>query len=361
LRIISRFVKLESFSGILLFIAAVLGLIIANSPAQFIYTKLLYQYHIYDLINNSLMVLFFLTVGLEIKREILIGELSSKKKIILPIIAAIFGMLIPAIIYIGFNISDKNLLRGWAIPAATDIAFALGALSLLGRRIPLSIKIFLTALAIFDDFGAIIIIAIFYTQTLHWIYIGLTGLILIALYFLNYCEIKKLIFYIILGILLWFSVLQSGIHPTIAGVLFAFALPKEKLTLENKLHPWMAYLILPLFAFSNMGIPLHNFNFHLLLSPLSLGIILGLFLGKQLGIFLSVWLSVRFNISHLPSHGNFKQMYGVALLCGIGFTMSLFIGSLAFQDVSLINTVRAGVLVGSVISGVFGYLFLRYL
>lgn len=361
MRAIREFVRLEAFSGILLGIAALIGLILENSPARNIYNNILYQKNMLHIINDGFMVLFFLTVGIEIKREILIGELNSVRKIMLPAIGAIFGMIIPAVIYLICNYHDRSLLRGWAIPTATDIAFALGVLNLLGKRIPFSIKIFLTALAIFDDLGAIIIIAIFYTKTLHWMYLSLSAIIFIGLCLLNYFNIKKFIFYMILGFLLWFCVLKSGIHPTIAGVLFALALPQEKLSLEKNLHPWVAYLILPLFAIANTGIPLGDFSFHLLLNPLPLGIILGLFLGKQLGVFTAVWLAVKSRLAVLPAHSNYKMIYGAALLCGIGFTMSLFIGGLAFDHAATMNTVRAGVLAGSLLSGICGYLILRWL
>jgi NhaA family Na+:H+ antiporter len=362
LRAVREFIKLEAFSGILLGIAALLGLILANSPARDFYENLLYQKNWLHFINDSLMVLFFLTIGLEIKREILIGELNSRKKIMLPAIGAIFGMILPAVIYLICNFYHRESLRGFAIPTATDIAFALGALSLLGRRIPLSLKIFLMALAIFDDFGAIIIIAIFYTHTLSWSYISLAVIIFILLCLFNKLNIiKSWVSYIILGILLWFCILKSGIHPTIAGVLFALTLPLNKLSLEKQLHPWVAYIILPLFAIANTGIPIQDFNIQRLMTPLSLGIILGLFLGKQLGVFTAVWLSVKYRWSVLPTGTNYKMIYGAALLCGIGFTMSLFIGGLAFGHSDAMDTVRAAVLAGSILSGLIGYLILRCL
>jgi len=354
-KFIQEFIQLEASGGIVLFAFAVLGLILANSPLKTFYDHLLYQGKLYAIINDGLMVLFFLVVGLEIKREILTGELNSFQKILLPAIAAFFGMLVPAVIYVAFTWHDPSLLKGWAIPCATDIAFALGVLSLLGKRIPLSLKIFLTALAIFDDIGAIIIIAIFYTHNIHTFYLLSAAGIFSILCLLNYFGVKKLFFYLLFGVALWYCILQSGVHPTIAGVLLAFTLPSDT-KLEHYLHPWTAFFILPLFALANTGIPLSSLE---IISPLTLGIVAGLFIGKQLGIFSAIWLSVKSGLTPLPSHSNYKMIYGITLLCGVGFTMSLFIGGLAFTDAETLNTVRAGVLVGSIISGVAGYLVLR--
>jgi NhaA family Na+:H+ antiporter len=359
LRAVREFIKLETFSGILLGVSALIGLIAANSPARLFYENLLYQKNWLHFINDGLMVLFFLTVGLEIKREILAGELNSRKKIMLPAIGALFGMIIPALIYLGFNFHHPAFLQGWAIPTATDIAFALGVLSLLGKRIPPSLKIFLMALAIFDDLGAIIIIAVFYTKTLSCIYLALTGMVFAGLCLVNYFSLKSWVTYVILGILLWFCIVKSGIHPTIAGVLFALTLPLNKISLEKQLHPWVAYLILPLFAFANTGIPLESFSISHLLHPLSLGIVLGLLLGKQLGVFTAVWLSVKYRLAVLPRGTDFKMIYGAALLCGIGFTMSLFIGGLAFGHAPIMDTIRAAVLAASILSGIAGYIILR--
>ena len=357
---IRQFLKLESFSGILLCATALLGLILENSPARGFYNHLLHEKHLADIINEGLMTLFFFLVGLEIKREILTGELNSTAKIILPAFAAFLGMILPAMIYVGLNYTHPTLLRGWAIPTATDIAFALAILSLLGSRIPLSLKIFLTALAIFDDLGAIVVIAIFYANYINMIYLYLSLGLFLGLLLLNYYKVYNLILYLCLGVLLWFCVLHSGIHATIAGVLVALVIPaQQQQPLEQKIHPWVAYLILPLFAFSNMAIPFDNLSWHIILTSVPLGIALGLFLGKQLGIFLAVWITVKTGFARLPAHTNWKMIYGVSLLGGIGFTMSLFIGGLAFNDNQTVELVRTGVLAGSVLSGLLGYLMLR--
>lgn len=356
---LQKFLKLESASGILLGLMSIVALILANSPANFLYQSLLSSYHFSFIINDSLMALFFFIVGLEIKREIISGELNSTKKIILPGIAAFFGMLVPALIYVLCNYAHPELLRGWAIPTATDIAFTLAVLTLLGTRIPLSIKVFLTALAIFDDLGAIIIIAIFYAHYLSLSYSLLSLAVFLSLLYLNYTNIQNSMIYLFLGILLWLCIFYSGIHPTIAGVLLAFTIPTNKIQLlEQKLHAWVAYLILPLFAFANMGIPLEKISLSLLLTSVPLGIILGLFLGKFLGIFSAVYLSVKSGFAKLPTGSNFRMLLGASFLCGIGFTMSLFIGDLAFNN-QMLDLVRAGVLTGSLLSGICGYLLLR--
>jgi Na+:H+ antiporter, NhaA family len=360
-----KFIQLESASGIILCFTGLLGLMVANSPLSHSYYLLLNQ-SLYApitfnlIINDCFMAIFFFLVGLEIKREILIGELNSTRKIMLPAIAALAGMIVPAAIYLLCNAHDRYYFRGWAIPTATDIAFALAILNLLGKRIPLSIKVFLTALAIFDDLGAIIIIAIFYTKTLAWSYLIVATIIFILLLLLPRFRIKHFAIYLLLGVMLWYAVLQSGIHPTIAGVLFAFTIPIEKKQIENQLHPWVAYFILPLFAFANTGIPINEFEWQLVISSLPLGILLGLFLGKQLGVFFSVLAAVKCRIAELPTNSNWRMIYGTALLCGIGFTMSLFIGGLAFTNINTLNLVRVGVLMGSLLSGITGYLVLRF-
>jgi NhaA family Na+:H+ antiporter len=363
---ILAFIKLESFSGIVLFFSAMVGLLLANSPCKEIYNTLLIKHHLYIIINDGLMTLFFLLVGIEIRREFVEGEINTLKKIALPLVAAFFGMVVPTAIYLLINFQHRELWQGWAIPSATDIAFALGVLTLLRKRIPLSVKSLLMMIAIFDDIGAIIIIAFYYAHQLLWIYLIPSCVLLMILKMLNYYKVEKLSVYFLLGILLWFCVLKSGIHPTITGVLLAFVLPIKKIQhCENILHPWTVYLILPLFAIANTGIPLIGGASLNLSSSLSLGIILGLFLGKQLGIFSAILCSVKLGFAKLPSHTNYRMMYGMSLLCGIGFTMSLFIGGLAFDNnlalSSLIHTIRASVVLGSLISGVMGYLFLRFL
>lgn len=357
--VLQKFLKLESASGILLGLTSLLALLCVNSPLRNLYQHLLINYNFSFIINDGLMALFFFIVGLEIKREIISGELNTPKKILLPGIAAIFGMLCPALIYILFNYHHTELLRGWAIPTATDIAFTLAVLTLLGSRIPLSIKIFLTALAIFDDLGAIVIIAAFYAETININYLLLSLAISLSLFLMNYTKVKYIPIYLFLGIFLWISVLHSGIHPTIAGVLLALSIPTEKIpNIEKNLHPWVAYLILPLFAFANMGIPLEQISFSALLTTVPLGIIVGLWLGKFLGIFSSVFIMVKLGFAKLPTDSNWRMMLGASFLCGIGFTMSLFIGDLAL-DQSMINLVRTGVLTGSILSGLCGYLILR--
>ncbi|HEV2614446.1 MAG TPA: Na+/H+ antiporter NhaA [Gammaproteobacteria bacterium] len=356
IKTIREFLKLEAASGILLAIASLLALICMNSPARNFYQDLLTQYDFTFIINDGLMAIFFFIVGLEIKREIISGELNSAKKIMLPSIAAFFGMAVPALIYVLFNYQHPALLRGWAIPTATDIAFTLAVLTLLGSRVPFSIKIFLTALAIFDDLGAIIIIAAFYAKNLQLIYLGLSGLVLASLMLLNYFRIKPISIYLLLGMVLWLCILHSGIHPAIAGVLLALTIPTEKIPeLERTLHAWVAYLILPMFAFANMGIAVEKMSFLALLTSIPLGIIFGLLIGKFLGVFSSVFIMVKSGFAQLPKDSTWKMMLGASFLCGIGFTMSLFIGDLAFNN-SVVELVRAGVLTGSILSGVIGYL-----
>jgi len=317
------------------------------------------------LINDGLMPLFFLLVGLEIKREICIGELNSAKKIALPGLAALGGILVPALIFMAFTYPNADLTRGWAIPTATDIAFALGALKLLGKKIPFSLQIFLMALAIFDDLAAIIIIAFFYTQQLHLIYLSWAALLLGGLLLLNRLRYERILLYLVLGAGLAFTIFKAGIHPTIAGVLLAFTLP---LTVENKvsplarlekgLHPWVSFLILPLFAFASTGVKLHALS-PATLGVITLGISLGLLFGKPLGILLACWLSVKARLAVLTKELNWPLLLGAALLCGIGFTMSLFIAELAFATQDFLNSARFGILLGSVFSGMLGYGWLK--
>lgn len=360
---ILSFIKLESFSGFILFFSAIVGLLLANSPYKNLYESLLNQHHLFLIVNDGLMTVFFLLVGIEIRREYIEGEINSLSKISLPFIAALFGMIVPAIIYLGVNFHHHENWPGWAIPSATDIAFALGVLTLLKNRIPLAVKSLLMLIAIFDDIGAIIIIAFYYAHQLLWSYFFISCAIVVLLKIFNNYQIEKGWVYILFGILLWFCILKSGIHPTIAGVIMAFLLPKNKIYLyESRLHPWSVYLILPLFAIANSGIPLFNGASLNIISHLSLGIILGLFIGKQLGVFFAVLFSIKLGFSKLPLQTNFRLIYGMSLLCGIGFTMSLFIGGLAFDQhlTSLTNTIRASVMLGSLISGLVGYLFLRF-
>jgi Na+:H+ antiporter, NhaA family len=361
-----EFIKVETASGIVLLVAALLALIVANSPGQHFYSLIL-NYPLAlrinalalnltgdQIINNGLMTIFFLLVSLEIKRELLSGELNSRAKALLPVIAAAGGMLIPALIYIVFNYHDPNALQGWAIPVATDIAFSLAVLRLLGSRIPSALKTFLMALAIIDDLGAIIIIAVFYTAHISLFFLALAFCCLIILILLNYFNISRFLPYGIIGILLWLCIMESGVHATIAGVILGFVAPQKKL--EHTLHPWVAYGILPLFAFANAGLVFSNINTAALLNPLTLGTAAGLFFGKPIGVFGASWLAIKNKIAALPKNIDWQQLFGVSLLCGIGFTMSLFIGNLSPADN---NLVRLGVLGGSVLSALAGYWVLK--
>ena len=313
------------------------------------------------------MAIFFFVVTLEIKREFIQGELSKPKQALLPIIGAVGGMVFPALIYIIINFETGYTLRGWAIPSATDIAFSIGVLSLLGSRVPISLKVFLTALAIIDDLGAIIIIAFFYSSEIQYYYLLLMFVSIIALIFLNKIGVKKFTPYLLIGILLWYFTHGSGIHATISGVLLACTIPHRKrekdysllLKLEHSLSPYVAYGIMPLFAFANAGVTLENVTFNTILLPVPLGIICGLFFGKQVGVFLLSYLSVKFKIAEMPSNSNWIKFYGVGILTGIGFTMSLFVGNLAFvENIQYIDGVKIGVLTGSLLSTLVGYFLL---
>ena len=373
------FFKLEAASGLVLLISAVIALIISNSDYSTLYFETLETYlfvginnfgikmSVLHWINDALMAAFFFFVTLEIKREFLQGELSNRKQALLPIIAAIGGMLVPALIYIYINFQNTVTLNGWAIPSATDIAFSLGVLSLLGSRVPLSLKVFLTALAIIDDLGAIVIIAFFYSGDLSIIYLTLLLLTFIGLLMLNKLNIKKFLPYLILGLILWFFTHESGIHATISGVLLATVIPhrkKEKdfslLTkVEHKISPYVAFGIMPLFALANAGVSLNGVNLNSLLSPVPLGILLGLFVGKQIGVFLFSIVSIKLKIAQMPNNSNWVSFYGVGILTGIGFTMSLFIGNLAFADnTQYMDGVKIGVLAGSLLSTLVGYFLL---
>ena len=373
------FFKLEAASGLVLLISAVIALIISNSNFSSLYFETLQSYlfiginniglkmSLHHWINDALMAVFFFFVTLEIKREFILGELSSPKQALLPIIAAIGGMLVPALIYIYINFGNGDTINGWAIPSATDIAFSLGVLSLLGSRVPISLKVFLTALAIIDDLGAIIIIAFFYTGDLSIQYLSLLLLTFIALLILNKSGVKKFLPYLILGLILWFFTYQSGVHATISGVLLATVIPHRKkneeyslLTkIEHNISSYVAFGIMPLFAFANAGVSLDGINLESLLSPVPLGIVLGLFVGKQIGVFLFSIISIKLKIAQMPNNANWMSFYGVGILTGIGFTMSLFIGNLAFvENIEYIDGVKIGVLAGSLLSTLIGYTLL---
>ena len=377
---IREFMRHEAASGAILVAAAALALILDNSPLAPIYDGLLGVPAAVQIgtlaiskplllwINDGLMAVFFLLVGLEIKREMMEGELSSLRQAALPGLAAIGGMAVPALIFVALNWHDPAALRGWAIPSATDIAFALGVLALLGPLVPLSLKVFLLALAIIDDLGAIAIIAIFYTADLGLVPLVLAGAGILGLVTLNRLGITRPAAYILLGIAIWVCVLKSGVHATLAGVALAFAIPTRDRAhpevsplrvWEHLLHPWVAYGIMPVFAFANAGVSLAGFQWSVLLAPLPLGIALGLFLGKQVGIMGAVWLAVRGGLARLPDGVTWGHIYGASLLAGIGFTMSLFIGSLAFSDAEHAAMVRLGVMFGSLLSGLGGYVVLR--
>ena len=373
------FFKLEASSGLVLLICAVIALIISNSNFSSLYFETIESYifigvnnfgikmSVLHWINDVLMAVFFFFVTLEIKREFLQGELSNRKQALLPIIAATGGMLVPALFYIYINFQNGETLRGWAIPSATDIAFSLGVLSLLGSRVPISLKVFLTALAIIDDLGAIVIIAFFYSGDLSINYLSLLLLTFIALIILNKFNIKKFLPYLVLGLILWFFTYESGIHATISGVLLATVIPHKKkekdfslLTkIEHGISPYVAFGIMPLFALANAGVSLDGINLNSLLSPVPLGILLGLFLGKQIGVFLFSIISIKLKIAQMPNNSNWLNFYGVGVLAGIGFTMSLFIGNLAFvENTQYIDGVKIGVLTGSFLSTLFGYFLL---
>ena len=354
--------------------AALVALILANGPLARAYDETLHVYlgplSLLHWINDGLMAVFFLLVGLEIKREFLDGQLSSPRRRIRPAIAALGGMAMPAVVYLLFNSGEAGAPRGWAVPTATDIAFALGVLALLGSRVPVSLRIFLTALAIMDDLGAVLIIAVFYSGelALGW---GASALAVLALIWtLNRCKIAQLWPYLMLGAPLWAFTLLSGVHATIAGVLLALAIPlrvsKAKPDdphsplhrLEHRLQFWVAYLVVPVFGLANAGVRLTDLGLSALLAPVALGTAVGLFVGKQVGVFTATWLALRFRIADLPEDASLLQVYGVSLLCGIGFTMSLFIGLLAFDDPLLQAEVKLGVLAGSLTAAVCGSLVL---
>ena len=379
---IETFLKLESAGGILLIFAALLALIYANTPLQGFYQLFLstpVEVRVGNLeiakplllwINDGLMAVFFFLVGLELKRELIEGELSDSRNIILPGVGAIGGMLIPALIYLYFNSNDAIAIKGWAIPAATDIAFALGVLTLLGSRVPVSIKIFLTSLAIFDDIGAIIIIAIFYTSKISLIALVVVAACIPILMLLNKRNVISSSPYILIGIVMWVATLKSGVHATLAGVVLAMFIPIRSKTdstisplknLEHDLHSVVAFFVLPIFAFANAGISFSGVGLEQMFHSVPIGIALGLFLGKQMGIFGICWLFIKLKITKLPNGMSWASLYGTAALCGIGFTMSLFVGSLAFEEtgVNLLFDERLGIIIGSLASGILGYLILK--
>ena len=376
-----EFFKLESASGLILLFAAAIALILSNSNFDTVYFNTLQKYinlgigsfslklSVIHWINDVLMTVFFFLVSLEIKREIVQGELSNPKQALLPIIGAVGGMAVPAAIYIVININSPDTLNGWAIPSATDIAFSLGVLSLLGKRVPISLKIFLTALAIIDDLGAIVIIAFFYSGNVEIYYLLLMVAAVLVLVILNKLNVRSFIPYLLIGILLWEFTHQSGIHATIAGVLLALLIPHDKkdknksllLRLEHSIAPYVAFGIMPLFAFANAGVSLEGISFATLLKPVPLGILCGLFFGKQIGVFLFAYISVKLNLAQKPNNSNWTALYAVSVLTGIGFTMSLFVGNLAFANSPMyLDGVKIGVLGGSLLSTVLGYFLLRF-
>ncbi len=364
------FLATEAAGGITLIAAAAAAMLVANSPVAPSYFELLHTklgpLSLLHWINDALMALFFLLVGLEIKREFLRGHLARWSDRVLPCIAAAAGMAAPALLYLAFTGGTGGLVRGWAIPTATDIAFAIGVLALLGSRAPASLKLFLTTIAIVDDMGAVAIIALAYTAAISGPALLAAIVILAAMFGLGRVGVRTLWPYLLLAAALWLAVLLSGVHATIAGVLAALAIPlgdkdhSPLERLEHGLHPWVAFAIVPLFGFANAGVSFAGIGAEQLLAPLPLGIAAGLFLGKQAGIFGSVRLAVALGLAQRPAGASWTQLYGVALLCGIGFTMSLFIGGLAFSDPLLINEVKIGVLGGSILSAIAGFALLRW-
>jgi len=375
------FFQLEAASGLVLLIAAIIALVISNSNFSQLYFVTLEQYlfigindfglklSVHHWINDLLMAIFFFFVTLEIKREFIQGELSNLKKALLPIIGAVGGMLIPALVYVAINFGNTETLNGWAIPSATDIAFSLGILSLLGSRVPISLKIFLTALAIIDDLGAILIIAFFYSGELSINYLSLILISYILLLILNKFRVKKFIPYLIIGSFMLFFTYKSCIHATIAGVLLASTIPHKNkdndfsllIKLEHAISPYVAFMIMPIFAFANAGVSLDGLSLSSLLKPVPLGILLGLFVGKQVGVMVFSFFAVKLGAAQMPDNSSWLSLYGVSVLTGIGFTMSLFVGNLAFADnIQYIDGVKIGVLAGSLLSTLIGYFILLF-
>lgn len=380
---IKDFIKKDSSSGILLIIVTILALILQNSGFSALYTGFLHTpveirfgaLHIAKplllWVNDGLMAIFFFLIGLEVKREVMEGHLSSLSQITLPGIAAVGGMVVPALVFVAFNKGAEFAMNGWAIPTATDIAFALGILSLLGNRVPVSLKIFLMALAIIDDLGAIVIIALFYTSELSTVSIMIAAAALIVLFVMNRMKVARQAAYILVGIVLWVSVLKSGVHATLAGVALAFLIPLHSKdengkefsmahNMEHSLHYWVAFFILPLFAFVNAGVDLRGISFEEMGGSVPLGIMAGLFIGKQLGVFGFSWIAIKLGIASLPKEATWKTLYGVAVLTGIGFTMSLFVDTLAYNDTKMFHYAdKLAILLGSFLSGIVGYIVLR--
>ncbi len=383
MKIINGFIKKESSAGVLLIIVTILALLLQNSMLSEFYNSFLHTHveiRFGDLqiakplllwVNDGLMAIFFFLIGLEVKREIMEGHLSSLSKISLPAISALGGMVVPALVFIAFNRGESFAMNGWAIPTATDIAFALGILSLLGSRVPTSLKIFLMALAIIDDLGAIVIIAIFYTSELSTISILIASISLIILFIMNRFGVIRRTAYILVGIVLWISVLKSGVHATLAGVALAFMIPLNSIDkkgkkfsmlkeMEQGLHYWVAFMILPLFAFVNAGVDLKDISIDEMFTTVPMGIMLGLFIGKQVGVFGFSWIAIKLGWAKLPNSSSWLQLYGVSVLTGIGFTMSLFVDSLAYNDTQIYHFAdKLAILIGSFLSGLVGYLILR--
>lgn len=380
--VVKKFFQWEASGGIVLIAASVLALVCANTWLAPLYNRLLevpvaLSIGTYALskpilvwVNELLMAIFFFQVGLEIKREFVGGELGSIGKAMLPALAAVGGMVVPAAVYVYFNMADPTNINGWAIPSATDIAFSLGVLSLVGARVPLSLKVLLTAIAIFDDLGAVVVIALFYSSDLSYAALQLAAIAIMALAILNLSGVTRPAAFILVGMALWLCVAKSGVHATLSGVVLAAFIPvRGKFQgesqsplhmIEHKLHPWVAFAIVPIFGFANAGVSFAGMTLANLFEPVTLGIAAGLFLGKQVGVFAIIWLAVKTGLAKMPTSASWLQIYGIALLCGIGFTMSLFIGTLAFEDDSLYAApIRLGVLIGSALSAVAGFFVLR--
>lgn len=378
---LQRFFQNDAAGGICLIVAAILAMFLANfhltgstyqafleAPVEVRIGSLDISKNVLLWVNDALMAVFFLLVGLEVKREMVQGSLASRRQAAFPVIAALGGMVLPALLYLTFNAADPITRAGWAIPTATDIAFALGILALLGNRIPVALKVFLMALAIIDDLGAIIIIALFYTSTLSLLSLGIAAAAIVVLALLNIFNVRRTGIYILVGIVLWAAVLKSGVHATLAGVILGFLIPLKEHNgrspsreLEHVLHPWVAFLILPLFAFANAGVVLSGVTFSSLTSYLPLGIIAGLLIGKPLGISIFCWLALKLKLASLPAGTKFSDIMAIGVLCGIGFTMSIFITSLAFDEMhsELITLAKLGILLGSILSAVIGYNMLK--
>lgn len=378
-----QFIRKESSAGIILILTTIAALLLQNGPLSEYYTGFLHTHveirfgelqiakPLLLWVNDGLMAVFFFMIGLEVKREVIEGHLSSVRQVTLPAIAAVGGMIVPALVFLFFNTGDQFAMNGWAIPTATDIAFALGILSLLGPRVPVSLKIFLMALAIIDDLGAIIIIALFYTTDLSTTSIVIASIALAVLFAFNRLNVMKQSLYIVVGIVLWVSVLKSGVHATLAGVALALMIPLESRdekgqtfsmlkNMEHGLRYWVAFFILPLFAFVNAGVDLRGISVEEIAGPVPMGIMLGLFLGKQIGVFGFSWIAIKLGLASRPTGATWRQLYGVAILTGIGFTMSLFVDSLAFNDTDLYRYAdKLAILLGSFLSGVTGYLLLK--